>query len=220
MLTVLGRRNSLNVQKVMWAVGELGLEHRHRNVGGSFGGNDTPDYLRMNPMGLVPTIEDDGAVMWESNAVVRYLAARYGAGSLWPQDPVERARADQWMEWAQTTIGPPITAVFWGIARTPRAQQKLDALTPSIERLGQVLAVADAHLGQSAFLGGDRFTFGDIPLGTMMFRYFTLAIDRPSLPALERWYARLAERAAYREHVMIPFGTCLEEWEELEAKLA
>ncbi len=219
MLTIWGRRNSTNVQKVMWTVGELGLDHEHRNVGGSFGGTDTAEYRAMNPMGLVPTVRDGDIAIFESNAIVRYLAARYGVGTLWPEDPAERARADQWMEWAQTVIGPPITAVFWGIARTPEAKQDMEALKPAIDKLGRLLAIADERLGEAAFLGGERLTFGDVPLGTTAYRYFTLPIERPSLPNLERWYEALTGREAYRTHVMIPFGASLEEWQALEAKL-
>lgn len=220
MVTIWGRRNSINVQKVMWTVGELGIDYERHNIGGSFGGLDAADYLKMNPMGLVPTVRDGDTVIFESNAIVRYLAARYGAGSLWSEDPAQRAGADQWMEWSANVLNPALTAVFWAIARTPRAKQDLPALKPAIEKLGRTFGVLDRELGTGAQIGGAEPTFGDIPLGAMAWRYLALPIDRPALPNIERWKAGLAERPAYREHIMIPFGTCQEEWTELERKHA
>ena len=115
MLNIWGRNNSINVQKVMWTVGELGLEHHRIDAGGRFGGLDTPEFDALNPNRLVPAIEDDGVVVWESNTIVRYLAARYGADSLWPADPARRAQADKWMDWMITSLLPDMTVVFWGL---------------------------------------------------------------------------------------------------------
>lgn len=204
MLKVWGRNNSINVQKVMWAVGELGVAHERIDVGGAFGGLDTPDYGALNPNRLVPTIEDDGAVLWESNAVVRYLAARYGAGSLWPEDPTGRARADIWMDWAITKLGPDMTIVFWGLVRTPPEKRDSGAIEAAADRLGPIFGILDDHLSGRPFVAGEQLTMGDIPVGAFCYRYHSLPIKRPGLPALEAWYARLQERPAFREHVMIP----------------
>ncbi len=204
MLKVWGRNNSINVQKVMWTVAELGLEHRRIDAGGQFGGLDTPEYGTLNPNRLVPVIEDDGVVVWESNTIVRYLAARYGSGGLWPVDPAPRAEADRWMDWKITSLQPDMTVVFWGLVRTPPEQRDTARIESAAERLGQTFAVLDAHLAGRRFVAGDELTMGDIPVGAACYRYHALPIRRPPLPDLESWYGRLRERTAFRSHVMIP----------------
>ncbi len=204
MLRVWGRTNSINVQKVMWAVGELGLAHQRVDAGGAFGGLDSDEYGERNPNRRVPTIEDDGLVMWESNACVRYLAARYDAGGLWPEEPVARARADMWMDWQQTTLLADMIVVFWGLIRTPEAKRDHGAIDAAVTRLGGTWRVLEAQLAGRRFVGGDRLTIGDIPVGASCYRYFGLPIERPSLPNLEAWYERLKQRPAFREHVMLP----------------
>lgn len=219
MLTVWGRPNSSNVQKVMWTIGQLGLDHEHHNVGGSFGGNDAPGYRAMNPTGLVPTLKDGDLVLWESNAIVRYLSATYAAGTFWPTGPADRALADQWFEWGQTAIIPDVMAIFFAIVRTKRADQDLAAVKPVAARVGEKLRLADDKLSGQDFMGGAALGLADIPLGMVIYRYFTLEIKRPALPNLEAWYGRLQDHPAYRTHIMLDFGTCLEEWLEREAKL-
>jgi glutathione S-transferase len=204
MLRVWGRNNSINVQKVMWAVGELGLEHERINVGGAFGGLDTAEYGRLNPNRRIPTVEDGDVVVWESNACVRYLAARYGAGTLWPEDPVRRAVADRWMDWQQTTLLPDMTVTFWGLIRTPEAERDHAAIEAAAGRLGPIWRALDAHLASRRFVAGDILTIGDIPVGASCYRYCGLPIERPDLPNVEAWYGRHKERAPFREHVMVP----------------
>jgi glutathione S-transferase len=204
MLKIWGRTNSINVQKVMWAVGELGQPHERIDAGGAFGVVDSADYGALNANRRVPTIEDDGVVVWESNACVRYLAARYGAGSLWPEDPAVRAVADMWMDWQQTTLVPDMTTVFWGLVRTPEAERDHAAIEAAAGRLGGLWQRLDSHLAGRSFVAGERFTMGDIPVGAACYRYFQLAIERPRLTALQAWYERLRERAPYRTHVMLP----------------
>ena len=206
MLRIWGRNNSINVQKVMWAVGELGLAHERIDVGGAFGGLDTPEYRALNPNRRVPTVDDDGTVIWESNACVRYLAARYGAGELWAVDPAERARADRWMDWQGCTLHSDMFIVFWGLIRTPQEQRDLAAIEAATERLGGLWRILDEHLAERDFVAGERFTMGDIPVGAACYRYLELPIERPRLPSLAAWYGRLQERAPFREHVMIPLS--------------
>ncbi|GBD40776.1 Glutathione S-transferase GstB [bacterium HR39] len=206
MPTVWGRPNSINVQKVMWTVGELGLEHRRIDVGGPFGGLDTEEYGRLNPNRKIPTLVDGDVVVWESNAVVRYLAARYGAGTLWPEDPGERSWADRWMDWQITEVQPHLHVVFWNLIRTPPERRDADAVAKAAEALGRVWGIAEARLAAVPWLGGRRFTMGDIPLGCAYWRYRNLDIPRPDLPRLEDWFARLSERPAYRTHVMLPLS--------------
>ena len=205
MIRIWGRTNSINVQKAMWAIGELGLEHERFDAGGRFGGLDDDAYLALNPNGKIPTLQDGGAVVWESNAVVRYLAARYGAGSLWPEDPAVRARADQWMDWHVTTLFPELATVFWGLVRTPPARRDNAAIALATKRAGWLYELLDEQLEGREFLAGEGFTMGEIPLGATLYRYFTLEIERPELPNVEAWYARLRQRPAYREHVMVSY---------------
>ena len=206
MLKIWGRRNSFNVQKVLWLAGELGLRYEHIPAGGSFGGLDTPEFLAMNPHGRVPVIVDDGIVVWESHSILRYLAARYGRPGLWSDDPGERSQIEGWMDWAQTTVQPDfLTGVFWGFFRTPEPQRDWPAIRASIARCSAHFLLLDRILAERPFLGGGDLSLADIPAGTALYRYFELEIDRPPLPHVEAWYARLQERPTYREHVMIPF---------------
>jgi glutathione S-transferase len=206
MLRVWGRRDAFNVQKVMWLVGELGLEHEHIPAGGSHGGLDDPAFRAMNPHGRVPVIDDGGVVVWESHAVLRYLAATYGGEAFWSADPVARSRADRWMDWSATTLQPDfLTGVFWGFYRTPEAQRDTAAVAARVAACTRHMQLLDRELAERPWLGGERFGLADIPAGTNLFRYFGLDIERPQVPNVEAWYARLAERPAYREHVMLPF---------------
>jgi len=213
MLKVWGRRSSFNVQKVMWLVGELELAHQHIDAGGSFGGLDAPDFLAMNPHGRVPVITDgnairDGdAIVWESHAILRYLAARYGAAKFWPDDPAARARVDGWMDWSQTSLQPDfLVGVFWGFYRTPEDKRNWPAIRASLSRCVKHFEKLERLLQGRPFLLGDALTLADITAGTSLYRYFELEIDRPPLPQVERWYRALQERPAFAEHVMIPFS--------------
>src|SRR5262249_14429534 len=152
-----------NVQKAMWAVGELKLPYQRIDVGGPFGKNNEPAYLAMNPNGLVPTLEeDDGFLLWESNAVVRYLAAKYGAGTLEPADLRERASAGRWMDWQLTVCAPAIHPLFWGLIRTPPEKRNHDAIHAAKEKTTAAMQILDAQLGKTKFVAGDAFSMGDI----------------------------------------------------------
>lgn len=216
MLEVYGRRNASNVLPVMWAIGELDLPHVRHDVGGSFGGVDTPAYLAMNPNGRIPTIRDNGFVLWESNAIVRYLCGRYGAGSLSPESGEKRAIADQWMEWHKTTVYPAYIDLFWAIVRTEPALRNPSTIATLARSVGESLKILDTHLARCPYVAGDALTMADIPVGAAIHRYFHLEIERPSLPNVQAWYQRLCNPPAYREHVMIPFGSKPAEWYMLE----
>lgn len=220
MITVWGRRNSLNVQKVLWALGELDLPFERHNVGGSFGGNDTADFKALNPNGLVPVIRDGDIVMFESNAIVRYLGARYGHNGLKPKDAAGLAASEQWMDWTQLTLGPPAMALFMQRVRTAPEKQNPAAIENAIGQLKKVMPVVDQALAASPYLGGDELTFGDIPLGVYQWRLNAFDWPRPALPNLQRWFERLQDRAAFRKWVMIPVGRSPEEWLANEKALA
>ena len=206
MLKIWGRNNSINVQKVMWVVGELGLDCERVDVGGDYGGLDTNDYGAMNPNRRVPTLQDGAFTLWESNVIVRYLAAKHDPGGLWPVVPETLAIAEQWMDWQQTTLLPDMRTIFWGLVRTEpdkRDQAEIDA---AIENLKSLWEKLHQHLGNRFFIAGDEFTIGDIPVGAMYHRYHALDVERAAAENLSAWYERLKQRPAYRAHVMRPLS--------------
>ena len=206
MVKITGRKTSINVQRVMWAVAELGVEHTRVDAGGPFGGLDTPEYAAMNPNRLVPVIEDQGLVLWESNAIVRYLSRTYGWGTLSPSDEHQRATADQWMDWTNTTVYPDLMpGLFVAFVRVKAQDRDMAALSATATRVGVKLAILDQQLAGKSFVLGEQLTMADISIGTLMYRYFTMPIARPKLPNVEAWYARLAARKAYQQHVMIEY---------------
>ena len=166
------RNTSINVQKVMWAVGELGLDHERIDVGGAFGKNNEPEYLAKNPNGLVPTLEeDDGFVLWELNTIVRYLAAKHGPGTLEPADLRMRARASSWMDWQLSVASPAIFGMFWGLIRTPPEKRDPAAIEASRVKTTAAMKILDAHLGNTAFVAGDALSMGDIPVALVAYRF-------------------------------------------------
>ena len=202
MIKIWGRNTSANVQKVMWAVGEIGLPHERIDIGGPFGGIREAAYLAINPNGLVPTLqEDDGFLLWESNSIVRYLAAKHRAAVLEPADLRTRGRASAWMDWQLSVLGPAIFQAFWGLIRTPPEKRNHAVIEESKQRTTEAIAVLDAELGKSAFLGGDAFSYGDIPPAVMANRYRQLVPERPAFPNFARWYAASAARPAYKDQV-------------------
>lgn len=213
MLTVWGRKSSFNVQKVMWLVGELRIVHEHMPAGGNFGRLDTPGFLAMNPHGHVPVIRNGDVVVWESHAILRYLAAAYGPGRFWANSPAERSQADRWMDWSQASLQPDfLMGVFWGFYRTPEHLRDTGAVAAKVARCAEHMRLLDRVLADRPYLAGAELTLADIPAGTALYRYFGLDINRPSVPNVEAWYSRLQQRPAYCEHVMVPF-------EDLKAKL-
>lgn len=206
MITLHGRATSSNVQPVAWLLAELGIAFQRLDVGGAFGGTDTPDYRAKNPNGLVPTIEDGDLTLFESQAILRYLAARYGEGPLWPADPVARAPVDQWLEWAKTSIAPNVVyKVFWQLVRTSAADRDHATLASGIAAARTLMAIADAQLARHDWLAGDVMTLADISFGTQLYRYYTLPFERADCPALAAYYDRLTQRPAYVEHVMVSY---------------
>lgn len=204
MIRILGRANSINVQKVMWIGAELGLNIDRLDVGGSFGGNDQPEYLAKNPTGKIPTLEDGDFVLWESHSIVRYLAETYGASPWWPENTATRYHANQWMDFYLTTLHPHMTIMFYQLIRTApenRDQGKIDSALAEAVKFWELV---DAHLADNTFMTGQTLTMGDVPLGCSAYRWHNMDLDRPDLPNLKRWYETLAERPSFQENVMLP----------------
>jgi glutathione S-transferase len=201
MLKVWGRNTSSNVQKVMWAVTEIGLPVERIDIGGPFGKNRDKPYLAMNPNGLVPTIEEeDGYTLWESNSIVRYLAAKHRS-NLEPADLKVRGLAQKWMDWQLTVMAPAIGPLFMGMVRTPPAERNMKAIDDSKARTGEAAKMLDDQLSKTQFLAGDAFSYGDIPVGIMVWRFRELAPERQGFKNLDRWYAAVAARPGFQQHV-------------------
>ncbi|TAM94732.1 MAG: glutathione S-transferase family protein [Rhizobiaceae bacterium] len=205
MITVHGRATSSNVQLVMWTVGELGLEHRRLDVGGSFGGTDTPEYRAMNPNGLVPVLQDGDVTLFESVAIMRYLAARYGEEGFWPKDPAKRASLDQWAEWGKVTFSPAVLNIFIQLVRMREADRKPAAIAGAAREVGRLARILDDRLGEGPYLDGAAFTFADIAVGALLYRYMTLPFEKAETPRLDAYYKRLTQRPAFARHVMVSY---------------
>ncbi len=191
----------------MWCIGELGLTYRRHDAGHRYGGTDTPEFLAMNPNGTIPVlVDEDGPPIWETGAILRYLAARYGSPSFWPTVPADRAKIDMWAEWAKLNVALAFTGpVFGPVVRTAPADIDWPAVHRAIRDLSRALDVADARLARSDFLCGDVLTLADIQFGHVLFRYFDIEIERPSHPVIRAYFERLCRRPAYREHVMVSY---------------
>ena len=201
MLKIYGRTTSSNVQKVLWCCGEIGLAFERIDIDNAFGGLKAPHYLALNPNGLMPTLDDDGFILWESNVVVRYLAARHSHGVLCPSDPKARADCERWMDWQQTSIATPMGVAFRALLRNPRESTPEEQWRAAVQRSGELWRMLDARLTERPYVGGDALTMGDIALGNAIHRWYKLPVDRPDLPHLQQWYERLRERPAYGEHI-------------------
>lgn len=207
MIKVYGRANSSNVQLVMWAIGELGLPFERVDLGHIHGGLDTPEFLAMNPHGLVPVIQDDdGPAIFESGAILRYLAARYAEDSFWPSDPVARSQIDKWAEWGKTTFGAKFVApVFMARVRTPLRDQDPAAIAAAVTDFEALHAPLAAQLADTPFICGDALTAADIVIGHIFYRYMTMDIERHTHPRIAAYYDLLTQRPAYQEHVMVSY---------------
>ena len=206
MLKVWGRTNSVNVKKALWATEELGLQYERINAGLEFGVNKTLEYLKMNPTGLVPTIDDDGFVLWESHSIVRYLAAKHSAGKLWPTDLKQRADAERWMDWTYTFQREFQRPVFWPLVRTPPEKRDMKAVEAACKTCAQLLEIPERYLAEKQYLAGNAFTMGDIPLGCHVQLWMRLPIERPAQPNLKAWFERLCQRPAFKKIVDIPLS--------------
>ena len=207
MLTIWGRKTSSNVQALMWCIGELGLDYLRFDVGHRYGGTDGEAFYQLNPNRTVPVLQDgDNPPLWETGAILRYLASRYADDAFWPGDLLARTEVDRWAEWSKQNIALGFTApVFWRVVRTPAAERDPQAIAAAVTSLEQKLAIAEARLAGSRYLVGDTLTLADIQFGHVLYRYFAIDIPRRPLPHLAAYYARLTARPAFRQHVMVSY---------------
>jgi glutathione S-transferase len=207
-LTIWGRANSVNVQKVLWCLAELDLAYERIDAGMAFGKNDQPQYLAMNPNGRVPTLVDGDYVLWESNSIMRYLNLAYGKGfAIYPQSPQARAAVDRWLDWTLSTLQPVDRPVFWSLVRTPKEKRDMVAIQKDVDAEAMVWRIPEALLARRRYIEGDEFTIADIALGAFARRWFGVAgVTKPKLPNLERWFALISERPGFQKFIAPPMS--------------
>lgn len=206
MLTIWGRLSSINVQKVVWAAGEVGQAFERIDVGGAFGGNREPAFLAKNPNGLIPVLEDGDVCAWESNSIVRYLAARYGSGWIWEEDPALRSEADRWMDWMNSVLQPAMTPAFWGLVRRSPDHTDPAVIAASVARAEAAMDILEAHLATHGYLAGERFGMADIVVGTGAHRWLNMPVERAPRPRLQRWYETVSARPAAKPALPLPIA--------------
>lgn len=209
MLKIWGRASSSNVQKVLWTAAEIGIAFERIDAGGSFGRTNEAQYRAMNPNGLVPTIQDDDFVLWESNTIIRYLAAKHGATALYPAGLRERADVERWQDWGSTVLAPAIFPAFYGLVRAAAKDRNVAAIQASADKTAAALAIVDGQLAGRDYLCGAQLTLADMGVGINTYRwlnldYASIGYQRPAMPRLQAWYERLCARPAFREWVMTP----------------
>jgi glutathione S-transferase len=199
------RRTSSNSQKVLWFLGELGLDYEFIATGGDAGGLRTPEYLALNPNGRVPTLVDGDLAVWESHAILRYLAAAYATEQYWPSDPAARSRVDRWLDWSQSGFDASFMGLFWGYWRTPEADRNADANRLHLGRCRSYMTILDGALADHVYVAGEGLSLADFPIGALMYRYVGLDVTDDLPRNVARWYAGLTEREAFQTHIMLPF---------------
>lgn len=205
MIELWGRRNAYNVQKVTWILAELGLEYRHVDVGSNPGDLETREFLELNPHARIPVVRDGDEVLWESNTIVRYLAARYGEASLCPQDPIARARVERWMDWELSKLQPDFIELFWSYYRTPEIDRNGTLIADAEQRCAAHFGLLDQQLRRQPYLAGESFSAADVCCAVCLYRYFEMGLEVTQPHFVMRWYRRLSKREAYRSAVMLAF---------------
>jgi glutathione S-transferase len=207
-LTIWGRANSVNVQKVLWCLAELDIAYERIDAGMQFGRNTEADYLDMNPNGRVPTLVDGDFVLWESNSIMRYLCLTHGKGKpIYPDLPKRRAAVDRWLDWTLSTVQPVDRPVFWALVRTPPEKRDMAAIQKDVDAEASVWRIADRHLSTRRFIEGDDFTLADIAIGAYARRWLGVeGVTKPKLPHLERWFAEFTDRPGFAKFIAPPMS--------------
>ncbi|WP_297321950.1 glutathione S-transferase N-terminal domain-containing protein [uncultured Bartonella sp.] len=207
MLVLWGRPTSSNVKKVLWTLEEIGLDYQYIKAGGAYGGLDTPEFLALNPNGLVPTIKDDDLVLWESNTIVRYLAARYGKGVLWIEDCGKRASAEKWMDWTMGTLFEPFVDLLLNVVRLAPEKRDPQKVVDNVAKFENGLGIIDGELKKHPYLSGENLGIGDIIPGVFVYYYYAMKLPRKNtFSNVEIWYQKLQTRPGYIKHVMTPIS--------------
>ncbi len=206
MLKIWGRLSSINVQKVVWAAGEVGQAFERIDVGGPFGGLDTPEFRALNPNGQIPVLEDGDFRLWESNSIVRYLAARHGTASIWEADAARRAEAERWMDWMLSELQPALAPVLWGVVRKVPAYTDPKIIAEGMQRAETLMAILEAQLADQPFLAGGRLGVADITVGCGVHRWLNMPVERIERPVVQRWYAALLARPAAQAALPLPIA--------------
>jgi glutathione S-transferase len=204
MLKIWGRATSSNVQKVLWCCGELGIPFERVDIGGPFGGNQDPEYLALNPNGLVPTVQDGDLVLWESNTICRYLTVTHRGERLYPATPADRAMVERWMDWQLSTLGAPMGALLFGLIRTRPEQRDQAAIEAARRQAIRAWTIVENALEGRSFLAGSELSLAEIVMGTLVYRWHAFPLERPLLKNLRSWYERMRERPAFKTHIEIP----------------
>ena len=210
MLKLWGRKNSSNVKKVMWTCAVLGVPYDRIDAGLHYGITTTDEFREKNPNGMIPVIDDDGFILWESNAIMRYLCAKHPKAPFWPENLQTRASADRWMDWQLTTFGPPLGPTFMQLVRSPQAEWDMKMISTNVPKVAQNWKIVDRQLGKTKWLTGDDFTVGDIPLAILAYTWFEMPLAKAGLEHhrvpmanVDRWYAQLNEMHDFRQIVAI-----------------
>jgi glutathione S-transferase len=206
MIELWGRKNAYNVQKVFWALHELHLEYIHHDVGSTPGDLETKDFLSINPHARIPVILDKNECIWESNTIIRYLAASYGINTLWNESPISRTHAERWMDWELATLQPDYINLFWGYYRTPEKERDISKIEVLKSRCELHFQKLNKHLKLHQYVAGENFTMGDIPCATSLYRYFTMGMEVDQPKYVLSWYKRLSERDAFQKCIMVPYS--------------
>jgi glutathione S-transferase len=205
MLKIYGYAASINVRKVLWACDELQLSYEREDWGGSFRSTAESVFRALNPVGMVPVIDDDGTVVWESNVIVRYLATSRGRTDLLPLEPARRAHVEQWMDWQASDFNNSWRVAFQGLVRKNPAHQDPAAIAASIAQLSNCVGIIDAELARTgAFIAGEQFTVADIVIGLSLHRWRSIPMNRPHYANVERYYEHLLERPGFNAHTNLP----------------
>lgn len=201
-----GRTTSFNVQKVLWLLEELAVPYEHIELGGRFGGLDSPEFSRLNPMRKVPVLVDGKKVVWESHTILRYLAASYGRPAWYSDNPYQRSLYERWMDWAQVTFQPAFMGTFWGFYRMPPNKRDMGAINSDLQKCSQCLDVIEHQLMDNDYIAGPAITLADISVGSVLYRLTSQGLKVELPPRVMNWYEKLKQRPGYHKWVMSDFS--------------
>ena len=205
MLKLWGRSNSYNVQKVLWLLDELSVDYENVNIGSIAGDLDSEEFLSLNPLGLIPVIQDENQTVWESITILRYIASKYGAKDFWSDNTYERSNYERLMDWELEKLQPDFLGLFWGYYRTPEDQRNLENIEHFKVRCQKNINILDKLLEDSKYMVGSKFSLADIVVGTSFYRYYNMGIEIPEYKNVNKWYHRLSERDSYQRKIAVPF---------------